>query len=65
MVAEDLLYFKQIDASFNQMGGIAVTQAVWRNLFFNPHCAVTLRKVSCTPPRSNGETARDAALRPP
>nr|WP_235180030.1 hypothetical protein [Acidithiobacillus thiooxidans] len=34
MMAEEFLDLKQIDSGLNQMGGITVTQAVWRNLFF-------------------------------
>jgi hypothetical protein len=35
-VAENLLHFEQINAGFDQMGGIAVPQAVRGDLFFNP-----------------------------
>ncbi len=35
-MAKDLLNFEQIDARFDQMGCIAVTQAVWGDLFFTP-----------------------------
>lgn len=35
-VTENLLYFEQIDARFNQMGRIAVAQAVRCNSFFKP-----------------------------
>ena len=34
VVAEELLDFDQIDAGLDEMGGIAVTQAVGRDLFF-------------------------------
>ncbi len=35
-MAEDLLYFEQINPGFDQMGCIAVTQTVWADLFFRP-----------------------------
>ena len=41
LMAEDLLHFQQIDTRFNQMGGIAVAQAVWRNSFFKPQSWAT------------------------
>jgi len=58
------LYLDQIDARFDQMGGITVTKAVGGNLFFIPHWATTLRRVVCTPPRSSGLVARWALFRP-
>lgn len=36
MVAEDFLDFEQVNASFDQMRGVAVTQTVRANLFFKP-----------------------------
>ena len=44
-VAQDLLHLQQVDACFDQVGCIAVTQTVWRNLFFIPHSTHTLRSV--------------------
>lgn len=41
MMAEEFLDLKQIDSGLNQMGGITVTQAVWRNIFFRPQDAIT------------------------
>ena len=35
-VAEDFLHLQQIDPRFDQMSGIAVPQAVQRDLFFIP-----------------------------
>jgi hypothetical protein len=35
-VAKDFLYLKQVNAGFNQMGGVTVAQAVQGNLFFTP-----------------------------
>ena len=64
-VTEDFLYFEQIDAGLDQMGGIAVRKAVRGNLFFIPQSATTLRRVLCTPPRSSGVVARQAAFKPP
>ena len=64
MVAEDLLDFEEIDALFDQVRGVAVAQAVRGDLFFNPHSVATWRKVLCTPPRSSGEVAWAAPLRP-
>src|SRR5665811_715624 len=45
LMAENLLHFEQIDARFNQMGGITVAQAVRCNSFFKPQSWVTWRKV--------------------
>ena len=64
MVAEDLLYFEQIDALLDQVRGIAVAQAVRGDLFFKPQSAATFFSVVCTPPRSRGEVARCAPLSP-
>ena len=44
-VTEDFLHFEQVDARFDQMGRIAVAQAVRGNLFFIPQSSITLRKV--------------------
>ena len=46
LVAEDFLHFQQVDARFNQMGGIAVAQAVRRNSFFKPQSRATCRKLT-------------------
>ena len=64
VMAEKLLYFDQIDPGFDQVGGVAVAQAVRGNLFFTPQAAATLRKVICTPPRSSGVVALAAPRRP-
>ncbi len=58
VVTEDFLYFEQVDARFDQMGGITVTKAVGGDLFFIPQWETTLDKVLCTPPRSSGVVAR-------
>jgi len=63
MVAEDFLHFEQVDARFDQMGGI-VAKAVRRNSFFKPISAATWRNACCTPPRSMCVVALDAPLRP-
>jgi len=44
-MAKDLLYFKQINACFNQVGGITVAQAMRGNLFFKPQALTTLHMV--------------------
>lgn len=41
LVPENLLYFKQVDTRFNQMGGIAVAQTVWCNSFLKPQSRMT------------------------
>ncbi len=51
-VSEVLLYFEQINARFNQVGSIAVAQAVRGNLFFMP-------------PASSGVVADCAPFIPP
>lgn len=43
VVTENLLYFEQVNARFDQMGGIAMAQAMRRNSFFKPICSVTWR----------------------
>ena len=62
---KDFLHFQQIDAGFDQMSGVAVTQTVRSNLFFKPQSWATLRSVACTPPRSRGVVARWADFKPP
>lgn len=64
-MTEDLLYFKQINPGFDQMGCIAVTQAVGADLFFRPQAVATWRRVVCTPPRSSGVVAAAALFNPP
>jgi len=58
LVAEDLLYFQQVNARFNQMRGITVAQTVRCNSFFKPQSRVTWCKVVWIPPRSKGVVAR-------
>ena len=41
-VAEDFLHLKQVNARFNQMGGITMAQAVQGDLFFIPQACTTL-----------------------
>ena len=65
VMAQNLLYFKQIDTRFNQVRGIAVAQAVRRDLFFSPQSCATRCRVFCTPPRSRGVRALCAPARPP
>lgn len=36
VVAEDFLHFEQVDARFDQRGGVTVAQAVGGDLFFIP-----------------------------
>ena len=52
-------------ARFDQMSGIAVAQAVRRDLFFRPQASITLRRVFCTPPRSSAVVAAAAPFKPP
>ena len=54
VMAEELLHLDQIDPCLDQVGCIAVAQAVWRDLFFRPQASTTLCRVVCTPPRSSG-----------
>jgi len=65
VVAEDFLHFQQIDTGFDQMGGVAMPQTVWGNLFFRPQSWATWRRVVCTPPRSSGVVACCAPFKPP
>ena len=41
VVAEEFLHLKQIDTGLDQVGGIAVPQAVRRNLFLRPQATTT------------------------
>lgn len=41
VVAEEFLYFDQIDARFDQVRCIAVPQTVGRDLFFRPQALTT------------------------
>lgn len=63
-MTEDALNVSQANARLDQVRGIAVAQAVWRNSFFKPQLSVTARKAFCTPPASRGVVARWAFLRP-
>jgi hypothetical protein len=63
-VTEYLLNFKQINASFNQVSGITVAQAMRGNLFFIPQALTTLRMVTCTPPRYPRAASRDVPSLP-
>jgi len=65
VMAEELLHLDQIDAGLNQVGCIAVAQAVRRDLFFRPQASTTLCRVVCTPPLSMGVVALAAAFKPP
>ena len=57
-MAENALHLEQVDARFDQVSGIGVTKAVGSDLFFIPQSDTTLRRVTCTPPRSSGLVAR-------
>ena len=65
VMAEDLLDLDQVDAGFDQVRGVAVAQAVWRDLFFRPQVSMTLCSVVCTPPASIGVVAVAAPFKPP
>jgi hypothetical protein len=41
VVAQNLLYFQQVNAGFDQVGCIAVAQAVGGDLFFRPQASAT------------------------
>ena len=58
VVTENSLYFEQVNARFDQMGGITVAKAVRGDLFFIPQWETTVLRVFCTPPRSSGLVAR-------
>ena len=62
---EDALDFAQINTGLDQMGRIAVAQAMGCNLFFIPQLATTLPKAFCRPARSSGVLAIAAFLTPP
>ena len=64
VMAEEFLYLDQINTGLDQVGGIAVAQAVRRDLFFRPQAWTTWRKVFCTPPRSRGVVAAAAPFKP-
>ena len=64
VMAEALLYFDQIDTGLDQVGGIAMAQAVWGDLLFRPPASTTVCRVCCTPPRSRGVRAVAAPFKP-
>ena len=41
VMTQDLLHFKQVNVGFNQVGCVAVAQAVRRDLFFRPQSRAT------------------------
>ena len=41
VMAEEFLYFDQVDASFDQVGCVAVPQTVGCDLFFRPQALTT------------------------
>jgi hypothetical protein len=41
VVAQDLLHLQQVDTGLDQVGGIAVAQAVRRDVFFKPQPTAT------------------------
>ena len=65
MMTEDLLDLDQIDAGLDEVGSIAVAQAVRGDLFLIPQDSMTWCKALCTPLRSRGLVARAAPSRPP
>ena len=65
MMAEEFLDLEQIDSGLDQVGGIAVAQAVWRDLFFRLQDSTTWCSAVCTPPRSIGVVALAAPFKPP
>ena len=65
VMAEEFLYLDQIDTGLDQVGCIAMSKRVGRDLFFRPQALTTLCSVVCTPPRSIGVEALAAAFKPP
>ena len=65
VVAEVFLDFDEVDARFDQVGCIAVAQAVRADVFFRPQAVTTLCRVVWTPPASMCVLARAAHLTPP
>ena len=43
VMAEEFLYLDQIDTSLDQVSGITMPKAVWRNVFFRPQDSTTAR----------------------
>jgi len=64
VMAEDLLDFDQIDTGFDQVGGVAVAQAVGRDLFFSPQWPMTRASARCTPSAFNAVVVLAAACKP-
>mgnify|MGYP000858095301 CR=1 FL=1 len=65
VMAEELLHLDQIDAGLDQVGSVAVAQAVGSDLFFSPQASTTWCKAACTPPGSIDVVAVAAPFRPP
>ena len=63
VMAEEFLHLDQIDTGLDQVSGIAVPQAMGRNLFFRPQASTTLCRAICTPPRSRGVVAVEAPFK--
>ena len=64
VMAEEFLYLDQINTGLDQVGCIAVAQAVRGDLFFRPQALTTWCKVFCTPPRSSGVVTLAAPFKP-
>ncbi len=64
-MTKKILHILQADTGLDQMSGIAVSQAMRGNVFFIPQALTTLRKVTCTPPRSRGVVAEKRPFNPP
>ena len=64
VVPEELLYLDQIDTGLDQVSGIAVSKAVWGNLFFRPQWRMTRASARCTPSAFNAVVALAAACKP-
>ena len=65
VMAEVFLHLDQINTGFDQVSGVGVAKAVWRDLFFRPQASTTLCRVVCTPPRSMYVVAMAAPGNPP
>ena len=65
VMAENALNLGELDARLDEVRGIGVTQAVWRNVFFSPQDSTTARSAFWTPLRSSGVLAVRTRAKPP
>ena len=64
VMTEELLHLDQIHAGLDQVGCIAMPQAVGGDLFFSPQWPTTRASARCTPSAFNAVVVLVAACKP-